>query len=378
MRKAALICREELWAYGHGPNHPMRPERLRMTWELLNAYHAFDAPGSQVIAPQPATSEELALWHTAEYIDAVRRLSAGEGGVSPWKYHFGPGDNPVFPAMYETESLKVGASLLGARLVARGELDVAFSFAGGLHHAMPSRASGFCVFNDAVIAIRWLVAQGLRVAYVDIDAHHGDGVQAAFYDDDRVLTISLHESGQFLFPGTGFVYELGRDAGQGYSVNLPLLPYTDDEVYLWAFEQIVPPLLAWFTPDVLVTQLGIDTHYRDPLAHLKLTTTGYTALVRTFRQMNLPWLALGGGGYNIHTVARAWTLAYGIMSDQEFPNEIPDPYARTYGDRWLRDEHGPDISRRERALAREHAATQVTALRRSLGELGIVWKEEQV
>ncbi len=376
MHKAALICAKELWAHGHGPMHPMRPERLRMTWELLNAYHAFDMPGSQVIPPQPATPQELALWHTPEYIDAVRRLSAGDRRVSPWKYHFGPGDNPVFPAMYETESLKAGASLLGARLVASGELDVAFSFAGGLHHAMPDHASGFCVFNDAVIAIRWLVARGMRVAYVDVDAHHGDGVQAAFYDDNRVLTISLHESGEFLFPGTGFVHELGRGAGRGYSINLPLLPYTDDDVYLWAFEQIVPPLLSWFDPDVLVTQLGIDTHYRDPLAHLKLTTAGYVALVRAFRQMAKPWLALGGGGYNIHTVARAWTLAYGIMSGQEFPDEIPAPYSKTYGDWRLHDEHGPELPHHERALAREHAETQVLALRHSLSDLGIAWQVE--
>jgi acetoin utilization protein AcuC len=338
-----------------------------MTYELLHAYGAFDGAGSRLLPPSPATDEELALWHTAEYIDAVRRLSAGERGVRPRAYNFGPGDNPVFTGMYETEALKAGSSLLAARLVSGGEVDVAFGFSGGLHHAMAGYASGFCVFNDASIAIRWLANQGLRVVYVDVDAHHGDGVQAAFYDTDQVMTISLHESGYYLFPGTGFVHESGTGAGAGYSVNLPLMPYTGDDVYLWAFEQAVLPLIAGFSPDVLVTQLGIDTHYEDPLTHLMLTTAGYAGLIRSFRDLDLPWVALGGGGYNIHTVARAWALAYGIMSGRELDDEIPEPYAGKYGDRWLYDREGPRISGRDADMTRQHAEQQVAALKRALG-----------
>ena len=367
MHRAALISTEELWAHGHGTSHPMRPERLRMTCELLQSYRAFEDSRSRLLAPSPATDDELALWHTAEYIHAVRRLSAGDAQVSPSKYNLGPGDNPVFPGMYESEALKAGASLLAARLVAGKEVDVAFSFAGGLHHAMSGHASGFCVFNDAAIAIRWLADKGMRVLYVDVDAHHGDGVQAAFDDSDQVMTISLHESGHYLFPGTGFVEELGRVAGRGYSVNVPLLPYTDDEVYLWAFDQTVLPLAASFAPDVLVTQLGIDTHFQDPLAHLALTTVGFGSLVRAFSDMGLPWVALGGGGYNVHTVARAWTLAYGIMSEQTFSDEIPEAYRDTYGDLRLHDSTGPKVRARDIAQARDYAERQVRSLQQLLG-----------
>jgi acetoin utilization protein AcuC len=367
MASAALICSEALWAHGHGGMHPLRPERLRMTYELLQAYRAFDGADSRLVVPSPASDEDLGLWHSAEYVDAVRRLDRGDKDIRPRRYNFGPGDNPIFPAMYESETLKVGASLLAARLVIEGQVDVAFSFSGGLHHAMVGHASGFCVFNDAAIAVRWLVNQGQRVAYVDIDAHHGDGVQAAFYDTDRVLTISLHESGNYLFPGTGFVHECGKGAGKGYSANLPLLPYADDEVYLWAFDQVVPPLIADFCPDVLVTQLGIDTHYQDPLAHLNLTTHGFCSLIRAFQDLGVPWVALGGGGYNIHTVARAWTLAYGIMSGQTFADAIPGSYMRTHGDRWLSDHDGPQVSPQDIALAREDAQRQVALLRRTLG-----------
>jgi acetoin utilization protein AcuC len=367
MRKAAFICSDELWTYGHGDAHPLRPERLRMTHELLQAYDALDNDRSRVYAPPLATAQELALWHTEDYVDAVRRLGGGDPGVSGWKYHFAPGDNPVFPGMYESEALKAGSTLLAARLVLEREVTVAFSFAGGLHHAMPAYASGFCVFNDPAIAIRWLIEKGARVVYVDIDAHHGDGVQAAFYEDARVMTISLHESGRFLFPGTGFARELGAGPGEGTSVNLPLLPYTEDEVYWWAFQAIVPPLVARFAPDVLVTQLGTDTHYLDPLTHLQLTTAGYTAVVQAFRDMDLPWLATGGGGYHVSTVARSWTLAYGIMSDQRLSNEIPDSYAEAHGDRWLHDRQGPQIPQRHLEATRRHAENEVAELQRRLG-----------
>jgi acetoin utilization protein AcuC len=368
MRKAAFICSEDLWAQGHGAAHPLKPERLRMTYELLDAYGAFDGQASRLISPTPATDEELALWHSTDYIDAVRRLSAGDKSVSSWKYHFAPGDNPVFPAMYEIESLKAGATLMAARLVAESEVDVAFSFAGGLHHAMSAYASGFCVFNDPAIAIQWLANRGLRVVYVDVDAHHGDGVQAAFDSSERVMTISLHESGHYLFPGTGFAYETGSGAGKGYTINLPFLPYTGDSVYLWAFREIVPPLIARFEPDVLVTQLGTDTHYLDPLTHFQLTTAGYADIIRSFREMDLPWVATGGGGYHVNTVARAWTLAYAIMSDQALTDKIPASYLQTYGDRWLYDREQPQIPQHILDSTRRDAEQQVSALR---GELGL-------
>jgi acetoin utilization protein AcuC len=206
----------------------------------------------------------------------------------------------------------------------------------------------------------------VRAVYVDVDAHHGDGVQAAFYNTDQVMTISLHESGHYLFPGTGYVRELGTGAGEGYSINVPLLPYTGDEVYLWTFERIVEPLIARFEPDVLVTQLGVDTHYMDPLTHMQLTTRALESIFCSFRAMDLPWVACGGGGYNVHTVARAWALAYTIMSDQELEAEIPESYSTAYGDRWLHDRDGPVIPKQMIDTTRKHAERRVAALQEAL------------
>jgi acetoin utilization protein AcuC len=259
-RRAVFITSPDLWRAGFGGKHPLKPERLARTVALLKGYHAFDAPTVEVVEPRMATDDELAHFHTPDYIDAVRRLSSGDRDLQAHRYGFGPGDNPIFRGMYETSSLKAGGGILGAQRLLDGSCDVAFNYSGGLHHAGPARASGFCIFNDAAVVIAWLVAHGKRVAYVDIDAHHGDGVQNAFYDTDEVLTISLHQDGHTLFPGTGFVQEIGGGAGEGYSVNVPLYPNTDDATYLWVFRELVPPLIRRFDPDVLVTQLGVDTH----------------------------------------------------------------------------------------------------------------------
>ena len=314
--------------------HPMKPVRLRYTYDLLRAYGAFDDQRSHLTAPRDATKEELAWFHTPEYVAAVEALGAGDRGASPTRFNFGPGDNPSYPGMYGAAILSTGASVAAAESLISGESSRAFNVSGGLHHAMPDHAYGFCVFNDPVIAIHRFLREGMRVAYVDIDCHHGDGVQHAFFHTDRVLTISVHESGMFLFPGTGFVQETGAGRGRGFSVNLPLYPYTSDETYLWAFKETVPPLLRAFNPDVLVTQLGIDSHYRDPITHLALTAQGFAQVVSEFAALAPDrWLALGGGGYDLQAVARSWTMAYGILSDQSFPEAIPDTY---------RDEHGVD------------------------------------
>ena len=204
---------------------------------------------------------------------------------------------------------------------------------------------------------------GLRVAYVDIDCHHGDGVQYAFYDTDRVLTISLHETGQFLFPGTGYAQETGTGRGRGYSVNVPLYPYTGDETYHWVFEQVVLPLLDAFRPDVLVSQLGIDSHYRDPITHLALTTQGFGRVVAEFSSKAPKWLALGGGGYDLQAVARSWTLAYGVMSEQALDDEIPESYRTKYGVETLPDvEELPDIVHKGKKDAKTFAEASVGAV----------------
>ena len=247
--------------------------------------------------------------------------------------------------MYESAGLKVGAALTAARSIVEGQVGTAFSFAGGMHHARQALASGFCVFNDAAVATHWLLRQGLRVAYVDIDVHHGDGVQAAFYDTDQVLTISLHQAGIRFYPGTGFSDESGTGAGYGYSINVPFLRYTSEELYLRAFRQVVPPLVCQFAPDVLVTQLGVDTHYHDLLGSLLLTTHGYAALIQEFKALADDvgrWLALGGGGYAVDVVPRAWALAYGVMLGQTFPDELPSAYSERYGPGKLHDTKAPE------------------------------------
>jgi len=333
-----------LWQHGHGSQHPMKPERLRRTFELLDQLGALRADNVEVVEPRMATGDELALFHTPEYIEVTRQLSNGEQNLSAEKYGYGPGDNPIFQGMFDTESLKVGSSLRAAQLLHEGACEVAFSFGGGLHHAGPGFASGFCVFNDCVVAIQWLLNQGLRVAYVDIDVHHGDGVQNAFYDTDRVLTLSLHQDGRTLFPGTGFVNEMGTGDGTGFSVNVPLPPQTYDGAYLRAFEEIVPSLLKRFEPDVLVTQLGVDTHYTDPLASLALTTTGQQTLYGLLGEMAPKWLALGGGGYALDVVPRSWALAFGEMAGYGLQKSLPKAYREKYGGKYLRDQQGPDIN----------------------------------
>jgi acetoin utilization protein AcuC len=364
MRRAVFLSAPALWQHGHGPNHPLKPERLQRTFELLDEYGAFNIPNVRLVTPSPACDDELLMFHTREYVEAVRTLSDGTTSLPAWRYHFGPGDNPVFGGMFESESLKVGSALAGAALLVNDECEVAFSFSGGLHHAGPNFASGFCVFNDAAVAIHWLLRRGLRVAYVDIDVHHADGVQAAFYDTDRVLTISLHQDGHTLFPGTGFVDETGTGAGEGFAVNVPLPPYTDDEVYLWAFQQVVPPLLKRFQADAVVTQLGVDTHYTDPLAKLRLTTAGHVALFKAFEALAPRWLALGGGGYDISLVPRAWTLAFGVMSGQAFSDELPEHYRAKYGGQYLRDDKQPPPDEAMRSRVRRSVESVVARVKR--------------
>ncbi|MDP3064828.1 MAG: acetoin utilization protein AcuC, partial [Chloroflexota bacterium] len=226
-RKAAFVYSNALAGHVLREDHPMKPVRLRYTYELLSAYGAFKGDTSTLAAPRMATDAELLTFHTPEYVDAVKRISRGDFSADPARFNLSiGGDNPFYQGMYEANALAAGSALVAAELVVSGKANVAFAPAGGLHHAMASYASGFCVFNDPVLAIKLMLSKGMRVAYIDIDAHHGDGVERAFYEDNRVLTISLHESGLYLFPGTGFPKDSGEGAGRGYAVDVPLAPYT--------------------------------------------------------------------------------------------------------------------------------------------------------
>ena len=364
MPRAAFVYDDAMSQHVLRADHPMRPIRLRYTYELLDAYGAFDGSESVLIAPALADENSVGEFHSHDYMAAVRTFSLGLTGYQPQRFGFAQGgDNPTYPGMYEAAMLSTGATLTAARMVADGEVSAAFNISGGLHHAAARQASGFCVFNDPVVATKYLLNRGLRVAYVDIDAHHGDGVQNAFYDEPRVLTISVHESGQFLFPGTGFAGETGSGNGAGYAVNLPLYPYTDDEIYLEAFESIVPPLLRAFNPDVLLTQLGIDSYHTDPLTHLQVTSRGFVAAVERLGGLGYPWLATGGGGYDIGAVARCWAMAYGVMCGAEWPDRVPPAAIERLGRSHLRDTEIPEIPAHVRADARTLAADSVAALR---------------
>jgi acetoin utilization protein AcuC len=367
--RTALIHSDEWTRFDYGPDHPLRMERLGLTWRLMEACGLTALPGSLVKAPEPAEEAVLLQFHTGDYLEVLRAANGGEAPLSViCRYGLGPGDNPVFPGLWEAARLAAGGSLLAARLVASGEADRAFHFAGGLHHAMPDHASGFCYVNDVVLAILLLRGYGLRVAYIDIDAHHGDGVQAAFYADPNVLTISTHERGDRLFPGTGFVEELGEGAGRGYSVNVPLDVLTDSAIFLRAFEAVVPPLLAGFRPDVVVAQLGIDSHRTDPLTHLALDIQGFAQAVRRIVEQAPRLVALGGGGYDIGNVARAWTAAWAVMNDIELPLALPEAYVEHA--RWFRLPGGSlwdppaAIDEAQRQLAQEYAHRQVEAIQR--------------
>ncbi|GIX49675.1 MAG: acetoin utilization protein AcuC [Candidatus Tectimicrobiota bacterium] len=324
MRRTAYIYTDEYARFEYGETHPLKPYRLKLTHALIESYGLLALPACRVVETVPATRAELETFHTPEYLDVLEAADLGLYRPDYAAYGLGPGDNPIFPGMYRWSQLCAGGTLQAARLVASGEVDVAFHSAGGLHHGMPDRASGFCYINDPVLAIGELVRQGYRVAYIDIDVHHGDGVQAAFYDTDRVLTISLHESGRYLFPGTGFPQEIGEGKGRGYAVNLPFPPGMDDALYLEGFLAIVPPLVAAYQPDIVFTQLGVDAFHDDPLAHGNLTTAGFLRVLEVLKALARRWVATGGGGYNLANVARAWTLAWGVMNDVEVPDPLPE------------------------------------------------------
>ncbi len=329
---AGLVLASEARTYDFGPQHPLRPERVLFTWDLIRACGLMELPSVEVLPGRAASDDEILLVHTREFVDATKRAGHEEEG--PWaRFGYGPGDNPIFQDMHEAGAQVVGASIAAAEAVLDGRVAHAFNAAGGLHHAMPSRASGFCVYNDPAAVIAWMLARGVeRVAYVDIDVHHGDGVQSIFYTDPRVLTISIHESGEYLFPGTGFVNERGDGEAEGTKVNVPLHPGTGDEAWLDAFREVVPPLVRKWRPDVLVTQLGCDTHATDPLAHLRLTTAAYRETGKILHELAHEaaggrWIATGGGGYQFaRVVPRAWTLYFAEMADAELPDHLPESW----------------------------------------------------
>lgn len=339
-----MVWDEALAAYNFGPTHPLAPVRVELTIALARHLGVLDAPTVSLEEVDPAPDDLLQLVHEPDYVQAVRRVDDTQGG--DLLRGLGTPDNPVFSGMHDASALVAGASVGAARAVWNGETEHGVNVAGGLHHAMPGLASGFCIYNDPAIAIAWLLQQGAtRIGYVDVDVHHGDGVQKAFYDDPRVLTISLHESPLSLFPGTGHPDELGGPNGRGYAVNVALPAGTGDAGWLRSFEAVVPPLLEGFQPQVLLTQHGCDSHALDPLAHLMLTVDGQRTAYARLHQLahetaGGSWIAVGGGGYELaRVVPRAWTHLLAEAAGSPISPETPTPEEwRSYATRRTRDE----------------------------------------
>ncbi|WP_063014579.1 acetoin utilization protein AcuC [Nocardia kruczakiae] len=322
---AAVVWTDRFLDYTWTPEHPMKPARLRFTMALARSLGLLD--GIETLAPGPAGDGELLRIHTAAYLEAVRHAVPAPAGTTPPAappHGLGSMDNPVFPHMHEAASVIVGGTLAAAAEIAAGRARRAVSIGGGMHHAMPDAASGFCVYNDVAVAISWLLDNGFdRIAYVDVDVHHGDGVQRAFYDDPRVLTISLHQHPATLWPNTGWPEEIGAGPAEGTAINLAVLPGTRDAQWLRGFHAVVPGALAAFRPQLVVSQCGVDSHREDPLADLELTVDGQRAAFRAMRELadryaEGRWLAVGGGGYGlVRVVPRAWTHLLATALDRE-------------------------------------------------------------
>ena len=321
MAKTAFIWDNELTTYRFSERHPLNPRRLELTHREIVKRRLLDDADVVVLPPRNATDVELESVHAREYVNAVKR------GEPSLRYGLGTDDVPAVAGMHDAAARIVGATLVAAEQVMSGAARRAFNMAGGLHHAHRVQASGFCIYNDLAIAIRHIQQHyGARVMYIDYDAHHGDGVQWIFYSQPEVLTVSYHESGAFIFPGTGFIDEIGEGDGAGYSVNVPLDPHTEDDSYIQVFNEFVPRLAEVFEPDVIVLQNGCDQHWLDPLTHLRCTTRTIETVVRTVCALADKYcdgriIATGGGGYAIEEVVpRAWTLVWSVLRGVE-----PDP-----------------------------------------------------
>jgi len=341
--QARVVWDQSFTGYDFGAEHPMSPVRLELTARLCEAFGLFDGPDVEVVNPEVPEDEVLLSVHDAEYVAAVRHASVDPRDADQSR-GLGTEDDPAFVGMHEA-SARIAAGSLGlAAAVWRGETEHGVNFCGGLHHAMPGRASGFCIYNDAAVAIQWLLDHGAqRVAYLDVDVHHGDGVERIFWDDPRVLTISLHETGKVLFPGTGFPADTGGPGAPGTVANVALPPGTGDAAWLRAFHSVVPPLLRAFDPEILVSQQGCDSHAMDPLAHLSLSVdaqrTSYDSIHDLAHEVcGGSWVALGGGGYEVvDVVPVAWTHLTAIAAhrpialDAQVPQEYLDYVQERYG-----------------------------------------------
>lgn len=315
--RTAFIYSTQFEKYSYPPSVPLVVKRAEKTYKLLKSLGLLKDDNINIIAPKPATRTELEKFHSANYLDALRLAAEGKITAVGCRMGLGTLDCPVFSDMYDYSAWACGATLTGAELILAGEADIAFNPSGGFHHAKAERASGFCYLNDIVLGCIRLMENGKRVLYLDLDAHHGDGVQEAFYEKKEVLVISLHESGETLFPWTGSADEIGKGKGLGFNVNAPLPLGIDDKAYLCVFDKIVLPLIKAYDPNVIVLELGMDTLAGDPVAHLSLTNNAFAEIISGLMRFNKPILATGGGGYDVEKTVRGWALAWEMFCCEE-------------------------------------------------------------
>jgi acetoin utilization protein AcuC len=320
--RSIFVHSEEMGRFDFGLDHPFKPERVLKVLDLCNRYGLLNHPWMSMVPPSPIDPALLQRFHEPEYLRVLEQSSRGEITPEILQRGLGTEECPIVPGMYEWSLRVAGGTWQAMQILLSGEAEAAMNLHGGLHHGMPGHAEGFCYLNDIAVAILEAADRGNRIAYLDCDAHHGNGVQEAFYSDPRVLVISLHETGRTLYPWGGWETEIGEGDGRGFNVNVPLEPGTDDEVYGFAFQSVVLDLIRAFAPAVLVAQLGADTMISDPLTHLKLTNNGYQRAVREVAALCPRILALGGGGYDLFRTARCWTLAWAILNDLEPRDEF--------------------------------------------------------
>lgn len=316
-RKAIFVHSPDLDGPHYPPECPFKTERAGMARKTLAAMGLLSGHGRSEVAPQAADRDALEAFHTPEYLDILANAANGSMGVEGLHAGLGTPDCPVFRELYTYAALACGATLTGAAAILAGEVDAAFNPSGGYHHAFPARAAGFCYINDVALACLMLADTGRRVLYLDVDAHHGDGVQHAAYSRRDILTISYHESGKTLFPGTGFEYDIGVGDGEGFAVNVPLPAGTYDAAFMKAFQALAVPLLDAYDPDVVVLEIGLDGLAGDPLAHLSLTNNVYADVIAHVVSTGKPILATGGGGYHVAHTARGWALAWAALCGED-------------------------------------------------------------
>lgn len=322
--KSFFIYSDAVSRFSYGPDHPFRPERAQMMINLCRKYGLVDEPWISIVEPTPIPEELLLLFHTREYLTTLKAAGHGEITEETVRAGLGTSDNPIFEEMFQKSNVAAGGTLVGLdRVMDTDGQAVAFNPIGGFHHSFPDHAEGFCYINDIAVAGKILRRHGKRFAYIDIDAHHANGVEAAFYDDDGALIISIHQSGYTIYPGTGFENEIGTGKGRGYTINVPIPPQTDDDLYLKAYFAIVPPAVKAFGPDVILAQLGADGMANDPLTNLCLTNNCTRTVTGQMRTLCNKIVGMGGGGYNLEKATRAWTIAWAELNGIEMEN----PYA---------------------------------------------------